>query len=375
MAALVLAAVLLVIVLSVTAQAEPPATAKKLIAKYKLGPDVVADWEVEQAVPPAWIDGAKKEGKLRISGSWDTKVFREMVKPFSERYPFVNFNYTHGTNDTRIQTPLIALRSGRTITDIVTGVEARIGDFREINGLENLGDLPNLKFVPDDMKSREGEWVGVRIRYWCISYNTTLIGKDRMPKVWDDLLTTRELHNGQLALWRGVTNWLLPLWNAKGEAWTTNYIEQLFSIVQPQKRKEGSIALVNLVIAGEFKASAVSAEYQVKDPRDKGAPVAFHCPDPVPVTGSSVSVIRNNPNINASKLFMNWLISKEGQVAQFASDGSPPVHSGLQDHGFMPFPEEIAGKKIAVRGADHDDTEALVKVLRPYMGGAASSGE
>ncbi len=359
------------------ALADSPPAAKKLIADMKLNAETTAGWEEEQVVPQAWLDGAKKEGALRINGSWESKEFREMSKAFSERYPFVKINYSRGSNDTRVRTPLVAFREGRYITDVVTGIDSSLPEFREIRALADLTDMPNIKNVPDDMQSKGGDWASVRLRYWCMAYNPKLISKERMPKTWDDLLTTKELYNGRLALWRGVSSWLLPLWNAKGEAWTSNYMKKLFEVAQPQKRKEGARALVNLVIIGEFNATLAAAEYQVQEPLGKGAPVAFHCPDLVPVAASTVGILKGNPNINSSKLFLNWLLSKEGQVAQYAAGGAPPVHRDLQKAGMMPFPDEVAGKKIAFRSPDllDDDITAMFRMLKPIWDGDFGDSE
>jgi ABC-type Fe3+ transport system substrate-binding protein len=258
---------------------------------------------------------------------------------------------------------------------VVTGIDSEINEFRALDALADLGSLPNIRNIPDRMRSRDDSWASVRLRYWCMSYNPTLIGKDEMPKTWADLLTTRKLHDGRLALWRGVSSWLLPLWNEKGAEWTTDYIRKVFKVVQPQRRKEGARALVNLVIAGEFDAALASAEYQVKERIDKGAPVGFHCPDVVPVTASTLGALKGNPDIDASRLFLNWLLSKEGQIAQYVAEGSPPVHRDLQKLGFMPFPEQIAGKVIAFRNPEllDDDIKAMYRVLTPLWEAAASS--
>jgi len=48
-------------------------------------------------------------------------------------------------------------------------------------------------------------------------------------------------------------------------------------------------------------------------------------------------------------MFVNWLLSKEGQISQFAANKAPPVHRELQTQDFLAFPEQIVGKKIAFR--------------------------
>lgn len=361
----------------IPARADTPPSAQKLIHELKLGPEVTAGWESEQVVPQAWVEGARKEGKLRINGSWEPNVFQQLSKPFTERYPFIKINFTRGSNVTRVQGALIAFGEGRTITDVVTGIDSSINEFRQLNALADLGVLPNIKNIPERMRSSHGLWASIRLRYWCMSYNPTRITKEEMPKTWDDLITTKKLQDGNLALWRGVSSWLLPLWSAKGEVWATEYVRKIFETVKPQKRKEGANALVKLVIAGEFNASLASAEYQVKDLMGKGAPVGFYCPDIVPVSASTVGILKGNPDINASMLFLNWLLSKEGQLFQYTAEGSPPVHQDLQKMGFMPFPEAIAGKEIAFRNPEllDEDMKVMFRVLNPYWEGSASTSE
>jgi ABC-type Fe3+ transport system substrate-binding protein len=107
--------------------------------------------------------------------------------------------------------------------------------------------------------------------------------------------------------------------------------------------------MVALVIAGEFLAAVPSADYRTKQYVEKGAPVAWHCPEPVPLAISELSTIKGNPHPFASKLWVNWFLSKEGQIAQYYGDLAPPVHKDLQTREFLPFPEEIVGKTIAFR--------------------------
>jgi ABC-type glycerol-3-phosphate transport system substrate-binding protein len=109
----------------------------------------------------------------------------------------------------------------------------------------------------------------------------------------------------------------------------------------------------------------------------KGAPVGFHCPDIVPVSISSVGVLAGNPHLNASKLFMNWFLSKEGQLAQYAADGAPPVHKALIGRGFMAYPAAIKGKKVVFRNPDLLDEElkALLAFWNPLFNKSDAGSE
>jgi ABC-type Fe3+ transport system substrate-binding protein len=49
---------------------------------------------------------------------------------------------------------------------------------------------------------------------------------------------------------------------------------------------------------------------------------------------------------------MNWLLSKEGQLAQFFTSAEAPAHKELFGKGFLSLPKEIEGKAIAFRSPD-----------------------
>ena len=111
-------------------------------------------------------------------------------------------------------------------------------------------------------------------------------------------------------------------------------------------------ALVALVIAGEFDMSMPSAEYRVTQMVAKGAPVKFHCPEPVPTTVQSVAAMAKTPSPNAAKLYINWMLSREGQLSQYQATQAAPVHPAFQRREFMSFPDQIIGKTTAFRTPD-----------------------
>jgi hypothetical protein len=130
------------LLLAPASRAEMPPAAAALVRDMKLSPEVTSGWEDEQAVPQAWLEAAKKEGKLRINGSWEPRVFQALAKPFFERYPFLKPTYTRGANATRVGAALVAFGEGRITTDIVTGIDSSINDFRAFGALAPIGDLP-----------------------------------------------------------------------------------------------------------------------------------------------------------------------------------------------------------------------------------------
>ena len=113
------------------------------------------------------------------------------------------------------------------------------------------------------------------------------------------------------------------------------------------RSKEGLDALVGLTVSGELQAAFPTGADRIVQYLDKKAPVDWYCPEPVPAATTGIIVLKGNPHINASKMFVNWLISKEGQIAMFAVDRIPPAHKDLQSTDFVPLGDRVVGKEIA----------------------------
>jgi iron(III) transport system substrate-binding protein len=245
--------------------------------------------------------------------------------------------------------PLIAFREGRVTTDIIEGLGVNLSDYLKVGALAKIGDLPNVQNIPKEIQDPEGFWVAPRLRYWCMTYNTGKVTAAELPKTWDDLLTAKHLFNGRIGLVNRPNNFMIMLWGAKGPEWSKNFMEKLFTEVKPQFRKEGTDNVIGLVAAGEMDVALPTHDQRSFQYQEKGAPVSWHCPEPVPLSFSAMVVFNKNPHPNAAKLYVNWFLSKEAQIAQFLSDSSPPIHKDLQDPRFLVYPKEIIGKQVAPR--------------------------
>lgn len=345
--------------------ADFPKATQRMLKDLQLDASILSGLDAELAVPKEWIEAARKEGAMRMNASWDPPQYRKLNEAFVERYPFIKHEYNRGSRQERTLKPLMAFESsGRVTSDLIGGIGATYALFKKAGALADMRDLPGWKNVPDGMKDAEGLWVGQRLRYWCMAYNTDKVKKEDLPKTWDDILTNPVWRNGNLGIANRPNLWFANLWALPelGEAWGKPYLQKLFSDVKPQLRKEGANALLGLVIAGEFNAVIPGAAYRTLQYVKKKAPISWHCPEPVPLAISELSMMKGGPNPYAAKLWVNWFLSKEGQMAQYHAENSPPVHKDLQIEAFLSFPEQLVGKKVAFRDPVQLE-EDLPKVL------------
>ena len=373
----VLAVVALIIASATIARAtELLNTTKDILLDLKMAPSVLDGLDEELAVPADWSEKARQEGKLRVYGTWDVPEYTAYSKPFRERYPFIDIAYTRATRQDRSMRPLIALREGRVVVDVISGIGSNIFAFREQEALMKLDDLPGFKATLADLKDPDGLWVGHQLNYWCASYNTKKVKAEDLPKTWDDFLDSAKWGKGRIGMGNRPNLWLLPLADVKGQAWADQFARDLFAKNRPQLRKEGMNAMINLVIIGEIDIAIPSAQYRLGELKEKGAPIAWHCPDPVPTAVQIVGAIKQTPNPYASKIYVNWLLSREGQLAQYAAMEGAPSHAALQSPDFITFAAQIEGKKKAFRSpnmVEEDWPELLANWDKIWQGTGGSA--
>jgi iron(III) transport system substrate-binding protein len=326
-----------------------------VLKSYKVDESVLSGLDKDLDVPAAWIDAAKKEGAVKILDNLTDAQFRNMSAPFRERYPFLKISYSQSTYQARTTRILVAFKAGNFPADVITDFGGFYATFKENDVLADLSDMPTFKELEPGTRGQDGTWVGYRRQYWCGAYNTNLVKKADLPKTWDDLLTNPAWRNHNLALGNRPQLWILMLWNENGEEATKRYVQRLFGEVKPQLRMEGMDMLPALAGAGEFSMIVPTSEFQVQQLQTKGAPLSFHCPEPVPATVAMKGIVKGSPNQYAAKLYLNWLLSKEGQIMQARISDSIPVRTDLQRAEFIPFADQIVGKKTAFRSLEAID--------------------
>ena len=333
--------------------AEMPPSMGPILKQLNIDASVLKNSAKELAVPAAWVAAAKKEGTLRVRLNLAERNFNKLVKPFHERYPFIKTEFTRAVGADRAVKPLLAFKSGRYIADMTMGISGKFSDYLSSNAMEDLRTLPAWNTVPDALRHPDGYFGAYGIVNWCVSYNTKKVKKSELPKTWSEMIHDPKWAGGRVGSANRPQLWLIMIWGEKGEKYAKKLMGDFFSTLKPQLRKEAINGMMKLASIGEVDIAMPSAGYRVKLQVNQGAPIAFHCPEPVPTAGADVMVFKGGPRINSAKIFVNWLMSIEGQVALHAADGTRPSHKDLAAlSSVMPYPEAVIGKKLAYRTLD-----------------------
>ena len=345
-----LVALLTLSLLAPAQAAELPRATQRDLAELGLAASVLDGLDAELAVPAGWIVGAKREGRVRIIGTWDAPEQARLAAPFRERYPFLDIAYTPATERTqRSVRVLTALMEGRVLADVISGLGSAVFAFRDAGALMPLGDLPAFRLLPPELSDPDARWAGHQLNYWCLAYNKARVRPETMPQDWNDLLEAGRWGGGRIGLGNRPNLWLLPLLGARGEGWARDFARRLFAELAPQRRKEGMNALIKLVSLGEFELALPVAQTRLASDTGRGAAIGWHCPAPVPIAVQTIAILKATPAPDAARLFVNWLLSREGQIALYRGTGGSPTDAALEGAGRFAYAAAIAGKARAVR--------------------------
>lgn len=265
-------------------------------------------WARAQSVDTAkLIEGAKKEGELVIYGTTDLRQSNLINEKFQAKYPFINVKLNRLTSDNLYPRIIAETRSGKFLADLLQNNAVGMHFLRKGNFLGRYAS-PEERAYGKEFKD-PGYWTTSSMNVHVIGYNTKTVARNQLPKSWEDLLGptwTGRLMVSPREQWFG---WILQV---MGKEKGLNYMRALAK-QKPAVRRESTAMRAQLVLAGEADVD-VDSTYSVLTPLMKrGAPVNWTTLGSALVVPVGYGLAAKGPHPNAAKLFIDFVLSQEGQ--------------------------------------------------------------
>ena len=107
-----------------------------------------------------------------------------------------------------------------------------------------------------------------------------------------------------------------------GEAKGTDYLKR-FAAQQPVTIPAAQRVVLDKVISGEYPLAVMILNYHATISAAQGAPVKWIKMEPLLESMSLVSIVKDSPHPNAARLFVEFMLSDEGQKVMADSDYMP----------------------------------------------------
>jgi iron(III) transport system substrate-binding protein len=134
------------------------------------------------------------------------------------------------------------------------------------------------------------------------------------------------------------------------------------------KMGKGSGQVVDDTASGDLLAS-LAVDYITLDKIDKGATLALVYPPEMLLIPSPIAIIKNSPNTEAAKKFVDYVLSKEGQSV-IANEGTLPVRADVKvpERFKLPLVEDAVKRAMKIDyQAIMAEKEATIKKFTDIM--------
>jgi iron(III) transport system substrate-binding protein len=278
---------------------------------------VLGSFVQAQSQPKDVVEGAKKDGQLVFYSGIPIPDAQAILSALERKYPFIKTTFYRSTGPALVSRIQTEQRAGSHIWDVMnsTGFEPYV--LLE-QGYFAKHDSPERKFFPEGHKDNEGYWATMYTSPMVLSYNTRLVSAAELPKDYFDLLQPK--WKGRLGLDSADFEWYANL----RKIWGPEKAQKLLEGLKRQEVRlvQGRALLTELLTGGEIAILVNNFLQNAIEAKRKGSPVEMLALDPVVSAAGLVGINKLAPHGNAARLFVDFVLSKEGQELIVKTDRS-----------------------------------------------------
>jgi iron(III) transport system substrate-binding protein len=284
---------------------------------------VLSQAPAADAVTPALLDAAKKEGKVVWYAAMDLPVSQNVAKRFEAKYPGIAVRIERTGSERQFQR--LAQEYGTKIyaADIINASDAAHFVAWKRNGwLAPYVPEDVAKFWPTEHRDADGLYASSRIYVVSLCYNTTMVKPEDAPKGFMDLLHPKWM-NRLVKAHPSYSGTIMTSTYQMARDLGWDYFEKIAKLKVMQV--QSSVDPPNKVALGERAAMVDGNDFNVILHKEAGRPVEIVYPaEGAPLIVCPNAVLKSAPNPNAARLFQSYLFSGEGQqvLCDFAAQHS-----------------------------------------------------
>lgn len=297
-------------------------------------------------------EAAEAEGEMTFYTDLQLDVAQALVNAFNDKYPGIRVDVWRGDSGQVTQRFETESAAGRHIVDVLTVTDRQSKQFAA-KGLTAPHRSAHADLYPEGLQAPDDMWSTFATVQLGIAWNTDEVSPEEAPKSWAELLEPK--WTGRLGMQDplqggGAGIWVATLYGLMGEEDWTDFMSKLGK----QDLRYGRYLEVREMLAsGEIAVQLVAYPAYTQPLIDQGAPIEWALVDPALYTGQTLNLSANAPNPNAARLFIDFVMSEEGQrllaeqkqVPALAA-AMPPVYARIGEVELVPQAHELQAERF-----------------------------
>lgn len=261
---------------------------------------------------PAVVAAARTEGALAVASSAPGENFQKFMTAFKAKYPFLDIatGFYSGPTGRVLARVGAEIDAKRLSFDVMLAANAAAWIDLTRQGKIMQYNSPEYAAYPAGSKM-DGYWAAAQAIGVIPVYNKNQLAPADAPKSWLDLLAPR-FAGGKLAIQNAAAgtqfNQTYLLEHALGADF-----ERKLAAQHPVVMATGA-QMTDAIVRGEILMGASLDHWRAFTPEAKQAGlVAVYPVEGLPLTLAPVGILAEAPHPNAAKLFLDFILSQEGQ--------------------------------------------------------------
>ena len=250
----------------------------------------------------------RKQDWFYIPG-WIPKKPNQYAKEFTKKYPFIRTEVFRSSGEKVQARFLVEHRANVHNADIFQTSIVQVYQLKNAGLLAKYISEESAAY-PEGFKDPLGYWTAFYLIPYVIGYNTKLVSAKDAPNSYEELLNPK--WKGQIGLETEEYQWFYHLVQILGKEKGLDYMRRLAG--QNLQMRKGHTLLAQLVAAGEMALAVVVYSNRVERMKMSGAPIDWvRFKGPTITAINAISIPEKAPHPNAAKLFVDFVLSREGQ--------------------------------------------------------------
>jgi iron(III) transport system substrate-binding protein len=277
-------------------------------------------------------EAASIGGELVVYTARAEALFKPVIDAFNQVHPEIKVTMLSGKNG-ELAAKLLEERANPQ-ADLLVNTDILIMESLDAEGIFEANSSPAVMTVPEDYRAANGSWVSLTLRTRIIMYNTDLVKAEEAPTSVFDLIDPKwkgQIGAGDSTNGAMVAN-LVAIRHLLGEE---KMVELVQGLVANETQFFGSHTDVRKAVgAGELKLGFVN-HYYYHLSKAEGAPVAAIYPDQgegqmgLVLNSTNAGVVQGAPHADLARLFIDFMLSPEGQKLYAELNYEYPVMPGV----------------------------------------------